>query len=143
MTSEISILMLKDHAKLNAMLSKTLELQDKDLLLSKQEFIAFKEHFEKHIAIEDQAIFSIFEKMNLEQTPIVFRLIEQHQEIIGLLKENEKIMNKNQKPELLTMAKLIKSHLEIEKIEFYEKLKNQLTAIENQKILKSIKNIIY
>jgi hemerythrin-like domain-containing protein len=142
MEDEIAGKMLKDHGRLISMLNKSIELLEKDFEGSKAEFLAFEEHLRRHLLVEDEAIFALFEKFSDRDTANVFDLIEQHVRIKEISNKIQESLKENAKPNLEELKKLIVEHSYFEVDKFYNYLDKNLGEVERREIALKIKNIL-
>ena len=106
-------------------------------------FDTFEWELEKHIFIEEKAIFSSYKPTNIvEGYKMVPELIQQHNEILNRLR----VMRKNlmwQRPiDYDEFKELIMAHKTFEEVSLYPKLDQELDVSQKEEIMKKIREII-
>jgi hemerythrin-like domain-containing protein len=142
METSIKIKMLSDHGKINAMLMKVNELIELDYESAKKQFQALKWHLNKHLFIEDNAIFTLFDRFSSQDTTLIFDLMQQHKGIEDELNNITQVFNKDLKPDMNAIINKIKEHLTLEVYGFYNKLDKKLNESEKNEIIKRIDELI-
>lgn len=120
------------------MLDKTDFTLQESIEEGKGEFDNLRGVLENHLSIEDEAIFSLFERFSGKNTEDVFNLMEQHSQIEGLLNNANMLLEKNQKPDLNELKELLKKHSAAESEVFYKDIDEKLSEIEREVILKKL-----
>jgi hemerythrin-like domain-containing protein len=106
-------------------------------------FDTFAWELEKHIFIEEKAIFSSYKPTNIvEGYKMVPELIQQHNDILNRLR----VMRKDlmwQRPVNYTQFKeIIMVHKTFEEASLYPKLDQELDDVQKQEIIKRIREIV-
>lgn len=136
----ISEVMIEEHARLTKMLLNLIKnIENKKEI--RKIFIEFKWNLEKHFFIEEKAIFSAYGS-KIEVGRKVVNLIEEHKEMLSILKEAEKEIDKGKFPDLSKFKKIMLRHQEIEDDYFYTGLENNLNEDLKAEILDKTSEII-
>jgi hypothetical protein len=141
MDEVLAELMLKDHGKINLMLSKVIEIIGSDFNAAKMEFFAFDKHLKQHLFIEDNAIFALFEGFSDKDTGNVFQLLEEHAQIQNLVELARENFNNNKEPDLKKLREMIIKHSDFEMNKFYLNMDKKLSELEKKDILSKIHEI--
>ena len=137
MEEKISVLMLKEHERLDKEL-RDVENSSDDI---ENLFNKFKWNLEKHFFIEEKAIFTMCNDMEGEIVSDIFDLIREHAEILNLVMEIEKIIQ-NTKPNFFILKKSLIKHRKAEDETFYPKLDESLTSFQKKELIERIKEIV-
>lgn len=136
----ISEVMIEEHGRLTKMLLNLIKnIESKKEI--KKIFIEFKWNVEKHFFIEEKAIFSAYSS-KVEVGKKVINLIEEHKEMLSILKGVEKEIDNKKFPDLSKFKKIMLRHQEIEDDYFYTGLENNLNEDEKAEILDKASEII-
>ena len=143
MENSIKQLMDDEHQRINKILNKF----EEELNYSSFENLAkifnqFKWNLDKHFFVEEKAIFDIFEKIENDEVTEIFDLMQEHGEIIELIKNIEERLNKKVKPDVSGLKKRLIDHLDLEDKMFYPKLDEELEPYKKQELISRIKEII-
>jgi len=114
-----------------------------ELISTMKVFDTFEWELEKHIFIEEKAVFSSYKPTNIvEGYKMVPELIQQHNDILNRLR----VMRKNlmwQRPiDYDEFKELIMAHKTFEEVSLYPKLDQELDASQKEEIMKKIREII-
>jgi len=136
-------LMMKDHGKIVTLLLDVEKSIGMELISTMKVFDTFEWELEKHIFIEEKAIFSSYEPTNIvEGYKMVPELIQQHNDILNRLR----VMRKNlmwQRPiDYDEFKELIMVHKTFEEASLYPKLDQELDVSQKEEIMKKIREII-
>jgi len=136
-------LMIKDHGKIVKLLLDVEKSIGMELISTMKVFDTFEWELEKHIFIEEKAVFSSYKPTNIvEGYKMVPELIQQHNDILNRLQ----VMRKNlmwQRPVHYDEFKeLIMAHKTFEEVSLYPKLDQELDASQKEEIMKKIREII-
>jgi hemerythrin-like domain-containing protein len=137
-------LMIKDHGKIVKLLLDIEKSIGMELISTMKVFDTFEWELEKHIFIEEKAIFSSYKPTNIvEGYKMVPELIQQHNDILNRLR----VMRKNlmwQRPiNYDDFKELIMAHKTFEEASLYPKLDQELDVSQKEEIIKKIREIIY
>jgi len=137
-------LMIKDHGKIVKLLLDVEKSIGMELISTMKVFDTFEWELEKHIFIEEKAIFTSYKPTNIvEGYKMVPELIQQHNDILNRLR----VMRKNlmwQRPiDNNEFKELIMAHKTFEEVSLYPKLDQELDVSQKEEIIKKIREIIY
>ena len=136
-------LMIKDHGKIVKLLLDVEKSIGMELISTMKVFDTFEWELEKHIFIEEKAIFTSYKPTNIvEGYKMVPELIQQHNDILNRLR----VMRKNlmwQRPiDYDDFKELILAHKTFEEASLYPKLDQELDVAQKEEIMKKIREII-
>jgi hemerythrin-like domain-containing protein len=136
-------LMMKDHGKIVKLLLDVEKSIGMEIISTMKVFDTFEWELEKHIFIEEKAVFSSYKPTNIvEGYKMVPELIQQHNDILNRLR----VMRKNlmwQRPiDYDEFKELIMAHKTFEEVSLYPKLDQELDASQKEEIMKKIREII-
>jgi len=136
-------LMIKDHGKIVKLLLDVEKSIGMELISTMKVFDTFEWELEKHIFIEEKAIFTSYKPTNIvEGYKMVPELIQQHNDILNRLR----VMRKNlmwQRPiDYNDFKELIMAHKTFEEASLYPKLDQELDVSQKEEIMKKIREII-
>ena len=135
--------MIKDHGKIVKLLLDVEKSIGMEIISTMKVFDTFEWELEKHIFIEEKAVFSSYKPTNIvEGYKMVPELIQQHNDILNRLR----VMRKNlmwQRPiDYDEFKELIMAHKTFEEVSLYPKLDQELDASQKEEIMKKIREII-
>jgi len=141
----ITDLMIEDHCRLERLLSKIEENVGQDYELMIDVFDEFKWELEKHLFIEEKAIFKFFNPQKEKNYyDVVPNLIGEHNTFLEILNELENDLTSKGVNSISLDAsdfkKLLKKHKKFEEEEFYPDLEKDLTESQRKNIIKKIKD---
>jgi iron-sulfur cluster repair protein YtfE (RIC family) len=136
-------LMIKDHGKIVTLLLDVEKSIGMELISTMKVFDTFEWELEKHIFIEEKAVFSSYKPTNIvEGYKMVPELIQQHNDILNRLR----VMRKNlmwQRPiDYDEFKELIMAHKTFEEVSLYPKLDQELDVSQKEEIMEKIREII-
>jgi hypothetical protein len=131
-------LMIKDHKKI----IKLLDEVEKDGYLNFDAFCRFKWHLEKHIFIEEKAIFIYHHRANDDEINIYEKLSNEHTIILNLLDKILKDSFPKGNINYHKLKHLLFSHKKFEEKNIYPKFDKEISDFEKSKILNKIMEII-
>ena len=136
-------LMIKDHGKIVKLLLDVEKSNGMELVSTMNVFDTFEWELEKHIFIEEKAIFTSYKPTNIvEGYKMVPELIQQHNEILNKLR----VMRKNlmwQRPiDYTAFKEFIMAHKTFEEASLYPKLDQELDVSQKEEIIRKIHEII-
>jgi hemerythrin-like domain-containing protein len=136
-------LMIQDHGKIVKLLRDVEKSIGMELVSTMKVFDTFAWELEKHIFIEEKAIFSSYSPKNIvEGYKMVPELIKQHNEILNTLQ----VMRKNllwQKPfDYDGFKEIIMAHKTFEEVSLYPKLDSELDTSQKVEIIRRIREIV-
>jgi hemerythrin-like domain-containing protein len=136
-------LMIEDHGKIVKLLLDVEKSIGMELVSTMKVFDTFEWELEKHIFIEEKAIFTSYRPTNIiEGYKMVPELIQQHNEILNKLR----VMRKNlmwQRPiDYTEFKEFIMAHKTFEEASLYPKLDQELDVSQKEEIIKKIREIV-
>jgi iron-sulfur cluster repair protein YtfE (RIC family) len=136
-------LMIKDHGKIVKLLLDVEKSIGMELVSTMNVFDTFEWELEKHIFIEEKAIFTSYKPTNIvEGYKMVPELIQQHNEILNKLR----VMRKNlmwQRPiDYTAFKEFIMAHKTFEEASLYPKLDQELDVSQKEEIIKKIREFV-
>jgi hypothetical protein len=137
----ITILMLNEHKKIQNILNsfeKENNLEKKSQLCDK-----FKWAIQKHLFVEEKAIFSFSQDIAGKIVSDVFKLMEEHGEILNLITDIEDELYDHQSPKISKLKDLMKLHEKFEEETFYPKLDQMLNNQQKTELIERIKEVIH
>jgi len=135
-------LMKNDHEEINGFIDKIEKNKGNDFSTVIELFNEFEWKLEKHIFIEEQAIFSLYFPINIsEKYAIISELLEEHLVLLELLLETRTKLLKEKKIDLNQLKKIIANHITLEEHNLYPLLDKELKESEKLIIIKRIKEI--
>lgn len=135
---KISQFMLKEHGEILGLLLK-LEKEKQD---RNGAFIKFKEKQENHMFAEEKAIFAFYAEN--KKFEVLATIMQQHTEIENLIKEISNLLDhkENFTKQIKGIRDLTKKHVTLEDTKFYPLLDKHLTPIQQENMLKRVKEVI-
>jgi hypothetical protein len=131
-------LMVKDHKKM----IESLDEVEKDNYPNFEAFCRFKWHLEKHIFIEEKAIFIYYHKRNDDDIKKFEKLSNEHTVILDLLDKILKDSFPKGNINFNKLKHLLSNHKKFEEKNIYPQLDKEISDFEKSKIIKKIKDII-
>jgi hemerythrin-like domain-containing protein len=141
MPKSISKLIMKEHKKINEILS-SIEKNLDDFEKTKINFSKFKWNIEKHFFIEEKAILSLLRTTSGAQTNNTFNLLNDHSKIMSLIKKTEAGLNKKIKPDIVLIKEEIFFHEKFEEELFYPRLDEELSINQKKEIIDRLNDIL-
>ncbi|MFA5020245.1 MAG: hemerythrin domain-containing protein [Candidatus Pacearchaeota archaeon] len=132
--------MLEEHGRIDSMLSEFEgSLNSKN---AEEIFNRFKWNLEKHFFIEERAIFAMHNNTNECEISDTFKLMQEHGEILALLKTIESKIKSNSIEDISNLKNVLKKHVEFENIYFYPNLEKNLNEQQKKEIVDRVEEII-
>jgi hypothetical protein len=141
--SKISSYMIKDHFKILSLLHNFEKSSDKNLYIKNESFNEFKWHLEKHVFVEERAIFlsDKYDK-SVEDFDLLFEISNQHNEIMNELKNIFQNLKIDSGFEIVKLRDLLNKHLNFEEKVAYPRIDEIIAESEIYRITNSIRDII-
>ena len=137
-------LMMKDHGKIVKLLLDVEKSIGMEIISTMKVFDTFEWELEKHIFIEEKAVFSSYKPTNIvEGYKMVPELIQQHNDILNRLRVMRKNLMWQQPIDYDEFKELIMAHKTFEEASLYPKLDQELDVSQKEEIMKKIREIIY
>jgi hypothetical protein len=142
---KVSVYMIKDHYRILSLLHGFEMSFQQDQHTRMNSFLNFKWYLEKHIFIEERALFSLIriEKVNTELYDIYPELVEQHKEILSEVEQIYKQINQEIECDTNKLRDLLTIHLKYEEKIAYPALDTTITEEEKTRLFDQIKDIIF
>jgi len=134
-------LMTGEHQRIQDMLEKITLMTKDDPSKVAQSFSAFKWNMEKHLMIEEKAIFRIEDLSGMELND-AFRLMQEHGMIISLIKKIEKDIEQRDFSGMSKLLELLDEHYNFENEVFYPNLDKKLSDDRKKEILERVDEIL-
>ena len=136
-------LMMKDHGKIVKLLLDVEKSIGMELISTMKVFDTFEWELEKHIFIEEKAIFTSYKPTNIvEGYKMVPELIQQHNDILNRLRMMRKNLMWQRPIDYDDFKELILAHKTFEEASLYPKLDQELDVAQKEEIMKKIREII-
>jgi len=136
-------LMMKDHGKIVKLLLDVEKSIGMELISTMKVFDTFEWELEKHIFIEEKAVFSSYKPTNIvEGYKMVPELIQQHNDILNRLRVMRKNLMWQQPIDYDEFKELIMAHKTFEEVSLYPKLDQELDVSQKEEIMEKIREII-
>lgn len=133
----ITNLMLEEHEKINNLL---LNLEENNELTS-EKFLELKRELGLHFALEEKAIFYLYNKIRNNEVEEIFDLMQEHGDILIILKSIEQDLESKLKPNLNGLIELLSKHTNFENAVFYPKLDKDLNEEQKADMLNKINEL--
>jgi len=135
--------MIKDHGKIVRLLRDVEKSIGMELVSTMKVFDSFEWELEKHIFIEEKAIFTSYNPTNIvEGYKMVPELIKQHNEILNRLRTMRKDLMWKRPVNFTEFKELIMAHKTYEEASLYPKLDAELGTAQKEDIIKKIGEIV-
>lgn len=136
-------LMMKDHGKIVKLLLDVEKSIGMELISTMKVFDTFEWELEKHIFIEEKAIFTSYKPTNIvEGYKMVPELIQQHNDILNRLRMMRKNLMRQRPIDYNDFKEFILAHKTFEEASLYPKLDQELDVSQKEEIIKKIREII-
>ena len=129
--------MLEEHEKINNLL---LNLEENNELTS-EKFLELKRELGLHFALEEKAIFYLYNKIRNNEVEEIFDLMQEHGDILIILKSIEQDLESKLKPNLNGLIELLSKHTNFENAVFYPKLDKDLNEEQKADMLNKINEL--
>lgn len=142
-STSIMELMTTDHLKILKLLHDVEKSEGMELVSKMKVFDTFEWELEKHIFIEEKAIFTSYSPKNIvEGYKMVPELIQQHNDILNRVRMMRKDLMWNKPMKYHEFKELITAHKTFEEVSLYPKLDQELTEKQKQEIITKIREIV-
>jgi iron-sulfur cluster repair protein YtfE (RIC family) len=136
-------LMIADHGKIMKLLRDVEKSIGMELISTMKVFDTFEWELEKHIFIEEKAIFSSYSPTNIvEGYKMVPELVQQHNEILNRLRMMRKNLQWQRPIDYDEFKELITTHKTFEETSLYPKLDQQLDGSQKEEIMRKIREVV-
>jgi len=134
-------LMTREHQRLEDMLEDISVLANQSPEKVAERFNIFRSNLEKHIFMEEKAIFRIEGPTGAEVTD-AFKLLQEHGVIIGLVKKIEDSIKNREFSEMEKLMEFLDEHCNFENEVLYPNLDKKLSDDRKKEILERVNEII-
>jgi len=142
-STSILELMNMDHTRILKLLRDVEKSIGMELVSVMKMFDTFEWELEKHIFIEEKAIFTSYNPTNiLEGYKMVPELIQQHNDILNRVRVMRKDLMWNRPVKYHEFKESIVAHKTFEEASLYPKLDQELTVPQKEEIIKKIREVI-
>ncbi len=93
--------------------------------------------------MEEKAVFSFSQDIAGKIVSDVFKLMEEHGEILNLIKDIEEELYEDADPDISKLKNLMRSHEKFEEETFYPKLDQILNDQQKTELIERIKEIVH
>jgi len=133
--SNLSHILGKEHQKIGGMLE---QLSSQQLPPSEQKnlFEQFKWAVEKHLFLEEKAIFTTID--NNTYSHFVPRLLSEHNLLLNLLQKMEQQLSQSDTINFSSFSDLLKKHESFEELTFYPHLEQELNSSQKRLLMEKI-----
>jgi len=142
MTDSMKELMLKDHDRIRDILKDFEYLVHNNIREAKDNFSKFKWNLEKHLFVEEKAVFIISDSIEGEEVHEIFELLQEHGRILELLDDLEDSLDEGDLGNIKELGETLRRHAKYEDINFYPKLEGTLDESQRKEICDRIKEIV-
>jgi hemerythrin superfamily protein len=136
----ISKLMLRDHARIEASLSRLTNGMAGDFKALMDYFRDFKWEVERHFFFEERVIFSDLKMRDKETSNIVNKILKDHEVVLKFLADIEHSIEEEEiLPDLSKLLTVLKDHKNFEDDTVYPRLDSELDDKEKSLIIKRLR----
>jgi len=129
--ADITSVMRKDHEKIQELLDNVRETPDLDNLNM------FRWEFEKHVFVEENAIFCLFKDSN-EKNSEIMKILDDHEVLLKMLVTYENAISRSIRMGFDGFCQLLSEHKDYEDDIIYPRLDKNLTESEKKDIINNI-----
>jgi hemerythrin superfamily protein len=134
--------MIKDHNSLIILLKSIQSNINKDFKSLQKSFNEFDWKFEKHLFVEERAIYSSDAPIDIvKKYPIILELFEEHIVLLDILSEIKRDLLRNQTVDISKFIRLLKNHKDFEEENVYPRLDKELNESQKNLIFMKINEI--
>jgi len=142
MDVSLTEVMISEHERISEMLEEVnLAIYEDNSKIS-EAFNRFKWNMEKHLFIEEKAIFQLLNNISGMEIGDTFRLMEEHGRIIALIKKIEEDFKTRDYSAIQKLMALLEEHSDFENQTFYPTLDKKLEDQKKQEILERVNEIL-
>ena len=134
---EISDLMRKNHYRIEQLLKEFKTIYEKNPKLIFSSFDKFKWELEKHLFIEEKAIFIFYSPKDSEDFDTIPNLVQEHRKMLELLNKIENNL-KSKNVDISELLKLLIKHRNFEDGTLYPKLDRELEDSKKKIIIERL-----
>jgi hemerythrin superfamily protein len=136
-------LMVRDHRQIEALVSQLEKSLDADFKSLSDAFEKLEWKLEKHLFVEERAIFTFYEPSDVSQGyKMLPQITKQHNHILNQLSVMRKDIQNGKTPKnLQDFKKYLFDHRDFEEKDVYPKLEDTLSSDQKQKMMQRINEI--
>ena len=139
----VTELMVKDHGKIMKMLHDVEKSIGMELVSTMKVFDTFEWELEKHMFVEEKAIFTSYNPKNISAGyRMMPQLIQQHNELFNKLQVMRKDLTWQRPVKFEEFRQLLLDHKTFEEESVYPKLDQELSVQQKEEIVKKIREIL-
>lgn len=136
-------LMVRDHGKIVKMLHDVEKSIGMELVSTMKMFDTFEWELEKHIFVEEKAIFTFYSPKDVrEGYRMMPQLIQQHNDLLNKLQVMRKDLMWQRSIRFEEFRELLLTHKTFEEVSLYPKLDQELSVPQKEEIIKKIREIL-
>jgi len=136
-------LMVRDHGKIVKMLHDVEKSIGMELVSTMKVFDTFEWELEKHMFVEEKAIFTSYSPKNIaEGYRMMPQLIQQHNDLLNKLQMMRKDLTWQRPVRFEEFRELLLMHKTFEEKSLYPKLDLELSVHQKEEIIKKIREIL-
>jgi len=136
-------LMVRDHGKIMKMLHDVEKSIGMELVSTMKVFGTFEWELEKHMFVEEKAIFTSYNPKNIASGyRMMPQLIQQHNELFNKLQVMRKDLQWQRPVKVEEFRQLLTEHKTFEEESLYPKLDQELSVQQKEEIIRKIKEIL-
>jgi iron-sulfur cluster repair protein YtfE (RIC family) len=136
-------LMVRDHGKIVKMLHDVEQSIGMELISTMKVFDTFEWELEKHMFVEEKAIFTSYNPKNIANGyRMMPKLIQQHNELFNKLQVMRKDLTWQRPVKFEEFRELLVKHKKFEEESLYPKLDQELSVQQKEEIIKKIREIL-
>jgi hemerythrin superfamily protein len=136
-------LMVRDHGKIVKLLQDVEKSIGMELLSTMKVFDTFEWELEKHMFVEEKAIFASYNPKNVATGyRMLPTLIQQHNELFNKLQVMRKDLQWQRPVKFEEFRQLLLAHKTFEEESLYPKLDQELSVPQKEEIIKKIREIL-
>jgi iron-sulfur cluster repair protein YtfE (RIC family) len=136
-------LMVKDHGKIVKMLHDVEKSIGMELISTMKVFDNFEWELEKHMFVEEKAIFTSYNPKNIASGyRMMPTLVQQHNDLLNKLQVMRKDLTWQRPAKFEEFRELLLTHKTFEEASFYPKLDQELSVQQKEEIIKKIREIL-
>jgi iron-sulfur cluster repair protein YtfE (RIC family) len=142
-TTLIVDLMTQDHGKIVKLLHDVEKSLGMELISTMKVFDTFEWELEKHIFLEEKAIFTSYNPTNIKEGyKMVPELVQQHNDLLNRLRVMRRDLMWKKPAHFDEFKELLLSHKTFEETSLYPKLDQELNQTQKEEIVKRIKEFV-
>jgi len=134
--------MNKDHGKIFDFLFEFESCFGLDISKIQEMFNTFKWNLERHLFLEEKALFEISGDIMSDEVSNIFDLMKDHGDILEIIKKIENNFSGDFIQDFINLKQTLKKHVEFEDMVFYPRLDDKLSDDKKKEMISRIKEVI-